>query len=72
MNAVSDIPFYVGAAILCGLSVALIWGTAPYSSCGGAAYERKRTRRLTGTVLLVVAALALGMGLFARVSSITP
>jgi uncharacterized membrane protein len=55
--------FYLGAAGLFGLGAFLVRKTSPYSRVGGTQYERKRKRKIIGAILLIAAALLLGLGL---------
>jgi hypothetical protein len=55
--------FYLGAAGLFGLSVILRKGTEPYAECGAQAYEKRRIRRLIGTILLLTAVICLGIAI---------
>jgi hypothetical protein len=57
------IVFYLGAVGLFGLGALLLRKTSPYSRVGGIRYERKRTRKIVGAILLIAAALLLGLGL---------
>jgi hypothetical protein len=56
------IMFYLGALGLFGLGSLLIRHTSPYSRSGGAKYERKRTRKIVGVILLIAGVLLLGLG----------
>ena len=59
------ISFIVGLVLLV-LSVFLIRGTSPYSSCGGTKYERRRQRRLVGILIMVIAILITIFGLLTQ------
>ena len=65
----NPIVFYLGAGALTGLSVKLFKETSPYSRTGGSEYEKRRSRRLAGKLLLVAAAFSLGIGLLAQLSA---
>ena len=58
--------FYLGAAALFGLGALCIRKTSPYSKVGGTTYERRRTRRVIGEILLIAGALLLGLGLLSQ------
>ena len=64
--------FYLGALALFGLSAILIRDTSPFSRMGCATYERKRRRWLMGVILLIMATLALGIGMLAHFFSGSP
>jgi hypothetical protein len=61
--------FYLGSLALFGLSITLIKGASPYSQSSCIAFEKKRKHRLVGQVLLVMAALTLGIGILAQLVS---
>ena len=62
--------FYLGSLVLFGLSVTLIRGASPYSRLGCLAYEKKRKHRLVGQILLIMAMLALGIGVVSQFVSV--
>jgi uncharacterized membrane protein len=54
--------FYLGAGGLFVLGVLCMWHTSPYTRAGGNTYERRRTRRIAGVLLLIAGAIILGLG----------
>ncbi len=64
--------FYLLAALLVGLSALLVWETSPYSLAGASEYEKKKMRRLAGTILFLAASLCLGIGLIMQLSLANP
>jgi hypothetical protein len=58
--------FYLGSLALFGLSATLIREASPFSRLGCFAYEKKRKLKLVGQILLVVATLALGIGVLSQ------
>ena len=61
--------FYLGALALFGLSAILIRDASPFSRASCFAYEKIRKRKLFGQILLVVATLALGIGVLSQLVS---
>jgi hypothetical protein len=55
--------FYPTTLVLLALGAALRWDTDPFTQCGGDTYQRKRMRRLIGEILLLTAALSLGIAI---------
>jgi hypothetical protein len=57
--------YYVAAATFC-LGVLLMYRTSPYR-VGGAAYNRRMTRRLVGMIFLAAAVICVAVGGLAQV-----
>ena len=55
--------FYPTAVVLFVVGAALMRDTDYYSQGGGDTYQRRRTRRLIGEMVLLTAALALGIAI---------
>ncbi len=61
--------FYCAAAGLFALAIVCLNGTSVYSTVGGSDYERRRTRRTVGIILLIAAALLLGVAIVGQLAS---
>jgi len=61
--------FYLGSLGLFVLGSLLIRNTSPYSRSGGTEYERKRTRKIVGEILLIAGALLLGLAMLSQFAS---
>jgi len=61
--------YYLGSATLFGLSSYLFKGTAPWSELGCTQYDKARIVRLAAVILLVLAMLLLGVGVFTQTAS---
>jgi hypothetical protein len=59
------IAFMVGSFVLLGIAFLLIRDSSPISDCGAADYERRRTRRVLGMIVSIMAALCLVIALLA-------
>jgi O-antigen/teichoic acid export membrane protein len=57
---------FLVATGLVGFCAVLMRGTAPYSGEGGSDYEKRKTRRLLGILLLVAGAICFGIALLAQ------
>jgi len=58
--------FYTTALLLCGVSTILIQTATSFSLPQGASAMMKPTLRVAGRVLIAVAAVSAGMGVFAQ------
>jgi hypothetical protein len=64
--------YFFGAIVTLSVSLLLRKNTEPYCDCGAEAYTWRRVRRVVGTVLLVVAAIACIIGVLAFLVSPSP
>jgi hypothetical protein len=62
--------FYTAAVLLCGVSTVLIHSASSYSLPADASAEVKSKLRFAGRLLIAVAAVSAGMGVFAQIVSI--
>ncbi len=69
MNAFA---FYLGAALLVGISILLMWETSPFAPVGATEYEKLKIRRLIGTLLLLTAVISCIVGLVTQASLANP
>jgi hypothetical protein len=65
----NPVVFYLAACALFGFSAMLLRRTSPYSRCGGAAYEKRRIRRLVGEILIIAATIVVAVGIIAQLDS---
>ena len=68
----NSLVFFSGAIVSLSASLLLRKNTEPHCDCGAEAYAWRRMRRLVGTVLLVVAAIAGTIGVLALLVSAGP
>jgi hypothetical protein len=61
--------FYLGSSVLFGLAVILIRGTSPFSQIGSSTFDKRRNRRVVGTMLIVMAVLSFLIGVMAQMIS---
>jgi hypothetical protein len=68
----NSLVFFSGAIVSLSASLLLRKNTEPHCDCGAEAYTWRRTRRVVGTVLLVVAGIACIIGVLAFLVSPSP
>ena len=68
----NSLVFFGGALFTLSVSLLLRKNTEPHCDCGAEAYAWRRMRRLVGAILLVVAAIAGIIGVFALLSASSP
>jgi hypothetical protein len=61
--------FYPGAVALFCLDALCMKKTSPYTRAGGTTYERRRTRKIVGVVLLIAGTRLFGIGVLSQISS---
>jgi hypothetical protein len=64
--------YYIGAIGFFSLGALCIRNTSPHSRVGGTVYERRKTRKIVGEILLIAGALMLGMAFLSQFFSSLP
>jgi len=58
--------FYFFSVVLFGVGTLCLRKTSPYSRAGDTNYGRKMTRKVIGEIIMVAAALTLGLGILTQ------
>jgi hypothetical protein len=65
-DTMKTLMFYLGALGLFSLGSYLIRKSSPYTRSGGTKYERRVKRKVLGEILLIAAALLLGLAVLSQ------